>query len=171
MNTKEELFEVVDEENNIVGFATRRECHGNPSLIHCVAHVLVFDSSGRLILQKRSPNKDIQPGKWDTSVGGHMDIGETPEETARREMKEELGIEGVSLQFIYQYFMRNEVESESVFTYYCRYDGEVNFDHVEITEVKKWRISEVNAALGTGVLTPNFEEEFRYFMKNCDDSQ
>jgi len=169
MNTKEERFEVVDEENNVIGVATRRECHGNPALIHRVAHVLVFDSSGRLVLQKRSPNKDIQPGKWDTSVGGHMDIGETPEEAARREMKEELGIEGVALQFIYQYLMRNEIESESVFTYYCRYDGEINSDPVEITEVRKWAISEVKAALGTGVLTPNFEEEFEHYRKICND--
>jgi len=162
---KGELLEIVNENNIVIGMASRSICHGNPSLMHRVSHVLVFDSKDRLILQKRSPNKDVQPGKWDTSVGGHLGAGETPLEAAEREMREELGITDVPLKFIYQYIMKNDLESESVFTYYCRYEGEVAFDPLEISSVKRWTFSEIENALGKGVLTPNFEEEFAYFQK------
>ena len=81
-----EIFDIFDENDQLIGQAARSECHGNPALIHRVAHVLVFNSQGALILQKRSPHKDIQPGKWDTSVGGHLLPGESYEAGAYRGM-------------------------------------------------------------------------------------
>jgi isopentenyldiphosphate isomerase len=85
-----EILEVVDKYGNVLKLAKRSEIHRNPSLIHRVVHVLVFDKKGRLLLQKRSLNKDVAPGKWDTSVGGHVNPGEDILEAAKREMKEEL---------------------------------------------------------------------------------
>ena len=160
-----EYFEIVDEQDRVVGKALRSECHGNPSLVHRVAHVLVVDEQGRILLQKRSPGKDIQPGKWDTSVGGHLNIGEDYETAAYREMKEELGIEGRDLSFLYAYALRNPVESENVRTYLCRYGGKISFDPVEITEVRFWRMEEIEESLRTGIFTPNFEEEYGYYKK------
>ena len=81
-----ELFEIVDDNDLVIGTAPRRECHGNPALVHRAAHVLVFNRAGQLLLQKRSASKDIQPGKWDTSVGGHLDPGENYLTAAVREM-------------------------------------------------------------------------------------
>ena len=69
---KTEFFDIVDDEDRVIGQAPRSQCHGDPRLVHRVAHVLVFNSRGELLLQKRSVTKDIQPGKWDTSVGGHL---------------------------------------------------------------------------------------------------
>ncbi len=161
----DEYLEIVDEEDRVVGKALRSECHGDPSLVHRVAHVIVLNGSGEILLQKRSSDKDIQPGKWDTSVGGHLDPGEDYETAAYREMKEELGIEGLDLQFLYAYPNRNEIESEHVRTFLCRFDGAVDFDRKEITEVRFWKIEEIEARLGSGVFTPNFEEEFGYFKK------
>ena len=82
---KEEIFTVVDKNDQPVGKATRSEVHGNPKLIHRVSHVLVFNSKGDLFLQKRGLNKDVQPGMWDTSVGGHVDFGEDYKTAALRE--------------------------------------------------------------------------------------
>ena len=62
----DEWFEIVDEHGKVAGKALRSECHGNPVLVHRTAHVMVFHPDGRLLLQKRSLKKDIQPGKWDT---------------------------------------------------------------------------------------------------------
>ena len=94
MIPKEEIFDLVDDDDRVIGRATRNEVHGNPKLLHRVVHVLVFDSLGRLYLQKRADDKDVQPGKWDTSVGGHVDAGEDRETAALRELSEELGIPG-----------------------------------------------------------------------------
>ena len=69
-----ELFPIVDEEGHVIGKATRKECHGGSMLLHPVVHLHILNSNGDLYLQKRSVNKDIQPGKWDTSVGGHVDF-------------------------------------------------------------------------------------------------
>lgn len=160
-----EYFEIVDEQDRVIGKALRSECHGNPSLVHRVAHVLVVNSRGTLLLQKRSPYKDIQPGKWDTSVGGHLNIGEDYETAAHREMKEELGIEGEDLRFLYAYALRNLVESENVRTYLCRYDGKIAFDPVEISEVRYWTMDEIEKSIGTGIFTPNFEEEYGYYKE------
>lgn len=155
-----EMFDIVDENDNVIGRAPRSACHGDPSLIHRVVHVLVFDRSGRLLLQKRSGRKDIQPGKWDTSVGGHLDPGENYLQAAYREMREELGIENVPLTFLYASRIRNDIESENVRTYLARYDGDFCFSPQEIDEVRFWPPEEIETALGTGLFTPNFEEEW-----------
>ncbi len=65
-----EIFPLVDEQGNVIGSATRSECHSGSGLLHPVIHLHVFDSEGRLYLQRRPLWKDIQPGKWDTAVGG-----------------------------------------------------------------------------------------------------
>ena len=79
-DNSEELFPIVDEDGNITGAATRGECHGGSKLLHPVVHLHVFNSKGELYLQKRPEWKDIQPGKWDTAVGGHVDLGECIED-------------------------------------------------------------------------------------------
>lgn len=162
-----EMFEIVDDEDRVIGLRPRAECHGNPALVHRVAHVLIVDGQGRLLLQKRSQNKDIQPGKWDTSVGGHLDPGEDYLAAARREMAEELGLEGLPLTLLYQSRIRNEIESENVATYLARHCGGVQPNPTEIDEVRYWAAAEIEAALGTGVLTPNFEQEWSAYQRWC----
>jgi len=156
-----ELFEIVDENDRVIGTALRSHCHGNPALIHRVAHVLVFNHAGELLLQKRSANKDVQPGKWDTSVGGHLDLGESYIAAACREMREELGIAASNLTFLYHSQMRNSFESENVATYYAFHEGPFTFASEEIDEVRFWTAEQIDANLGSGVLTLNFEEEWR----------
>jgi isopentenyl-diphosphate delta-isomerase type 1 len=159
----EEQLEIVDGAGRVIGRALRSECHGNPDLIHRTAHVLVFNAKGELLLQKRSEDKDIQPGKWDTSVGGHLDVGETYEEAARREMAEELGIRDTDLIYLYEYPIRNEIESENMRTYRCTYDGPITPDPKEISEARFWTSEEIERGLGSERFTPNFEEEFGRF--------
>ncbi len=158
-----ELLPLVDEEGRVVGTARRSEVHGNPRLMHPVVHCLVTDRSGRLLLQLRSPHKDVQPGKWDTSVGGHVDPGETIEEALRRELREELGLdpEGCVPEFLYRYVMRSDIETELVHTYRLTLEGPFCPDPNEIDEVRFWTAAEIEARLGSGVFTPNFEDEYR----------
>ncbi|MBN1257448.1 MAG: NUDIX domain-containing protein [Planctomycetes bacterium] len=150
-----------------VGTATRSECHGNPALLHQVVHVMVRNAAGDLLLQLRSPDKDIQPGKWDTSVGGHLAHGESITSALVREIAEEIGVEITpeSCEFCYSYTMRNEVESELVQTYSLCHDGLFTPQPEEVAELRFWSLQEIDAALGTGVFTPNFEEEYDRYCK------
>ena len=162
----EELFEIVDEQGNIIGQALREECHRNPCLLHRVSHVLVFNSQGSLYLQKRSINKDIQPGKWDTSVGGHLNIGETHEDAGIREMAEELGIQNAALIHLYDYIWRSSCESEMVRTFMTVYDGEIVYSPDEIETGRFWTHDEIKRNLNKGIFTPNFEVEYERYGKS-----
>lgn len=163
VSAEEEIFEIVDEYDRIVGRATRRQCHGNPALIHRVAHVLVFNKRGAVLLQKRSLRKDIQPGRWDTSVGGHLAPGEDYRQAALRETGEELGIEEPVLTFLYRSCIRNDIEAENVATFMTYHEGPFSFAGDEIEEVRFWTAEEIDAVLGKGIFTPNFEEEWRLY--------
>jgi len=156
----EEWFDLVDEEGNRVGKALRSQCHGNPDLMHQAVHVFVTDADGRLFLQKRSMRKDVQPGKWDTSVGGHVDAGEEPDMAARRELREELGVSGGEPEFLYRYVWRSPVETELIRSYRLRHEGPFTLQPEEIEEGRFWTVEEIEAALGTEVFTPNFESEW-----------
>jgi isopentenyldiphosphate isomerase len=159
-----EMIEVVNPEGCAMGAAPRSRVHGNNQWLHRVVHVLVFDTRDRLLLQKRSLNKQVAPGKWDTSVGGHVDCGESLMDAAMREMKEELGIVPDPPRFIYQYIHSNDFESELVTTYVCRHDGEVACNPEEIDAACFWETDDVQANLGKGVFSDNFEEEFRRYQ-------
>lgn len=161
----EEQLEIVNEEGEVIGLAPRSVIHGNPSLIHRVVHVLVFDSQSRLLLQKRSLNKDVAPGRWDTSVGGHVGAGEELALAARREMQEELGIAGAEIRFLYSYTHTNPYETELVTTYCCTYSGDnIRFNSEEIDEVRFWSLEEVKQATGKGIMSDNFEHEFQMYL-------
>jgi Isopentenyldiphosphate isomerase len=156
-----EYFPIVDENGSVTGKSTRTECHSGSFLLHPVIHLHVFNSSGALYMQKRSMDKDIQPGKWDTSVGGHVDYGEDVPEALKREVREELGITCFKPIKAFHYPFRSDREYELVNTYYTVYDGPITPDPVEISEGKFWEITEIEENLGKGVFTPNFEVEFQ----------
>ena len=88
----DEVFDVVDENDRVIGQATRAEVHAK-KLFHRAVHILVFDTAGRVLLQKRSMAKDTCPGLFSTSCAGHVDAGERYENAAARELREELGID------------------------------------------------------------------------------
>lgn len=164
MEDPEEQVEIVNEKGEIIGLAPRSEVHSNPSLMHRVVHVLVFDPWGRLLLQKRSLTKDVAPGKWDTSVGGHVGIGEELSLSARREMEEELGISDCDMEYLYSYIHRGCKETELVSTYRCIYRESISFNKNEIDEVRFWSLEEIKCAMGKGTLSPHFEDEFRTYL-------
>ena len=161
---KKEIFDVVDTQDRIIGKAFRHEVHGNPSLIHRVVHVLVFNSKNELYLQKRSAAKDVHPGKWDTSVGGHVDMGESYHNAAVREMAEELGIRQENLSFLYKYLHQNDHESEYVCAFHCLWDGPITINPDEIETGRFWSLKQIFHQVDTGIFTPNFLDEITRYQ-------
>ena len=161
MDNLKEKFPIVDEEGCVVGSATRGECHNGSRLLHPVVHLHVFNTAGDIYLQKRPEWKDIQPGKWDTAVGGHMDYGETPEEALRREVREELGITDFTPEFIGKYVFDSKRERELVYVNRTIYDGPVRPSTEELDGGRFWTMAEIRGAMCKDILTPNFESEFK----------
>jgi len=163
-DNKQEIFPIVDAEGHTIGSATRAECHNGSKLLHPVVHLHLFNSKGELFLQKRPEWKDIQPGKWDTAVGGHIDYGETPEDALRREVREELGITDFLPQFIGKYIFESTRERELVYMNRTTYDGPISPSNEELDGGRFWTLDEIRAAIGQNILTPNFESEFQRFI-------
>ena len=160
----DEMLEIVDARDRVIGLERRARCHGDPQLTHRAVHVFVKSSKGAFFLQKRSRLKRIQPGRWDTSVGGHLAPGESYEAAARRELHEELGIRlppEVRLRRLHDYVWRSEVETEHIRTFLLEHDGPFELHPEEIEDGRFWTVSELQAAAGTGALTPSLEDELR----------
>jgi isopentenyldiphosphate isomerase len=157
----EERFPIVDEEGNTIGEALRSVCHnGESMLLHPVVHLHLFNSAGELFLQKRSMTKDIQPGKWDTSVGGHVDPGETAEEALVRETQEEIGLTDFKYRFLGKFVWESLIEREFVNSYSTTSDEVPVINKEEIEEGKFWSLKDIKNNLGKDIFTQNFENEF-----------
>lgn len=160
-----ELFPIVDEDGHVLGKILRGEAHDGRKVLHPVVHLHLFNSKGELYLQRRPDWKPIQPGKWDTAVGGHISYGETVEEAFQREVMEELGIKVEHPTPMGHYVFESNVEKELVNVFRTVYDGPVNPSADELDGGRFWTMQEIKDALGKNILTPNFESEFRrYFL-------
>lgn len=159
-DNEKELLPIVTPEGEVVGSATRGECHGGSKLLHPVVHLHVFNSAGQLYLQLRPKWKDIQPGRWDTAVGGHVDYGESVGEALRREVREELGITAFTPVALARYVFTSQRERELVNVFAATYDGPIT-PSPETDGGRFFSLDELSRLMGKGVLTPNFEGEFK----------
>jgi len=163
-----ELYPVVDEQGNILGSITRGDAHGGSKVLHPVVHLHLFNSQGELYLQKRPEWKDIQPGKWDTACGGHVDFGENVDMALRREVSEELGVTDFQPEAMGHYVFETAREKELVYVHKTTYDGPVNPSAEELADGRFWSRDEILGNLGKGIFTPNFESEYQRFFIGCD---
>lgn len=159
-DNQNELLPIVDEDGNIIEAATRGECHSGSMKLHPVVHLHLFNSKGELYLQKRPAWKDVQPSKWDTAVGGHVDLGESVEQALQREVREELGIEDFQPERLQHYVFQSTIERELVFPHKTIYDGEIHPSN-ETDGGRFWTKEEILASIGKDIFTPNFESEYQ----------
>jgi isopentenyldiphosphate isomerase/intracellular septation protein A len=163
----EEMLPLIDDDGKVIGVAPRSECHKGPGRLHPVVHLQIVDGRGSMYLQKRADDKDIQPGKWDSAVGGHVAAGEDLDAALARELREELGVTKLSLDAsgarvdpILRYRWDTDVESELVFSFIVTYGGPFSPDGREVAEGRFWSFGDIRANLGRDLFTPNFEHEF-----------
>lgn len=161
-----EWFPVVESSGLVVGRSTRQYCHSGAKPLHPVIHIHIIDRYSRVFLQKRSMKKDIQPGKWDTAVGGHVSYGEGILEAVYREAWEELGFTEFNPILLETYQFESEVEKElvSVFAVVGSYDLHPDMD--EVDEGRWWELRDIDDNIGKGIFTPNFESEFRMIRRS-----
>lgn len=154
-----EMFPVCDRQGNVLWQAPRDFCHKN-RLLHPVVHLNIVTRRGSIALQRRSADKDTWPLRWDFVSAGHVIYGEEILESLRREASEEIGLTDFNPVHIASYVFEDENEQELVNSFAAVGDFEYHPDHEEVSDVKLWSIGEIQAEIGKGTFTPNFEYEF-----------
>lgn len=133
----DEIFDVVNEHDEVIGQETRGEVHRR-GLLHRAVHILVFNSRGEIFLQKRSMKKDRQPGRWDSSASGHVDSGEHYDQCALRELREEIGLAlSETPEKLFKLPASEQTDQEHVWVYRARAEGPFTL-HPEEIERGDW---------------------------------
>ncbi len=157
----DEMLPIVTDSGTVTGKASRTECHNGSMILHPVVHIHLLRNR-MLYLQKRAYTKDIQPGKWDTAVGGHVQYGDEPVESALREAYEELGItDGLKLELIMTYVWRSEREQEFIYCYKSSFRDAVSIDNDEVIDGRFWTQEEIEKNIDSDIFTPNFRDEYK----------
>ena len=140
----EELFDVVDEQDQVTGQLPRREVH-RLGLRHRSVHILVRNRAGQVFLQKRSMAKDLFPGTWDSSAAGHVGAGEDYDGTALRELEEEIGCRPTKpLQRLFKIEAREETGQEFVWVYRAESEGPFTLQPDEIDSGAWFTVAEID---------------------------
>lgn len=160
----QELLPIVDADGNVTGQTTRAIAHnGIDKPLHPVVHLHLFNTAGDLYLQHRPAWKDIQPDRWDTAVGGHVDYGEELLTALRREVREEIGIDitalGADVQHLASYVFESPRERELVNAFRLVTDVAPQ-PSAELDGGRFFSPEEIHQRIGTGFFTPNFEQEY-----------
>ena len=135
-DAQDEQFIVVNEKDEIIGYKSRYECHHNKSLIHRATDVVLFNEEGKIIMQKRSAQKDLFPGYYCVTATGHVSKGESREKAAYRELMEEMGVEGVHLEIKGTFIVHDEKETEMVTLFVGNYNGLFHYPADEVKSIR-----------------------------------
>lgn len=165
----EEWLPLVTEQGEIIGKAPRSVCHKGERLLHPVVHLHVLNNQKHIYLQKRPLNKLVQPGKWDTAVGGHISFGETLETALKREAWEEIGLRNFSAKLVKTYRWDSEIESELVYVFVSHDFKSINLHSDEVEEGRFWTAKQIDSNMGQSIFTPNFEYEYQLLKKEIFD--
>lgn len=157
----EEWLPLVNNEGQIIGKAPRSACHKGEKVLHPVVHLHVLNNAKHLFLQKRPMNKLVQPGKWDTAVGGHISYGEDLETALKREAFEEIGLENFSAKHVTTYKWESDIEAELVYVFVTYDYKNIRIYSDEVEEGKFWSPNQLKRNMGKEVFTPNFEYEYQ----------
>lgn len=164
---KEEWLPLIKEDGSAIGAAPRSLVHKSAHhWLHPVVHLQVVGDGG-LWLQKRAMDKLVQPGKWDTAVGGHVTANETVEMALMKEAWQEINLrlEGEKVNVLGRYQWKTEIEYEMVYSFLFYTDKELFARNDEVDDLKLWTFEEIEQEIGKDVFTPNFEYDFALYKE------
>lgn len=157
MEYDEELVDVVNEQNEIIGKSSRGEAH-RKGLIHRALSVLILNSKGHILLQKRSKNKSVHPLSWDLSTSEHVLAGESYENAGVRSVKEELGVE-IDVKIVTKTTLQKRkhkngketiYDNEIVLMLIAMHEGPFVVDESEVSHVQFFSVEEVENMIKNG---------------------
>lgn len=164
-----EFLTVVDANDRDIGIKPRHIVHAS-KLRHRAVHILVFNEQGQLFLQKRSLNKDLNGGLWDTSAAGHVDAGEEYDVSARREIMEELGIEAEGLiEFLFKLPACEGTGMEFIQVYRCIHNGPFVLAPEEIDEGRWFSTETITARVSRD--DPRLTETFKIIWREFNSKK
>lgn len=159
-NPKDEIVQIVDEENTEIAAVSRRIMR-EQQLIHRACYILVFNQAGDLFVQKRTKTKDVYPGYYDVAAGGVVLVGESYEESAERELAEELGIEGVKLTPCFDNYFEDTVNKVWGRVFRCKHEGPFTLQEEEIESGGFMNVTQILDAADSQLFTPDGIEILR----------
>jgi 8-oxo-dGTP pyrophosphatase MutT (NUDIX family) len=167
MGAADEIVVIVDQYNSIVGAVPRREMRAK-RLAHRSTYILVFNSQGELYVQKRTSTKDVFPGYYDIAAGGVVLTGETYEQGAMRELEEEMGIRGVPLIRLFDFYFENEYTRLWGGAFSCIYDGAVVLQEEEVESGAFGSVDDILRRAETQPFTPDGMYVLRRYLNGTE---
>ena len=166
MDAKNEVVAIVDADNRLIGSAPRHEMRSK-GLAHRATYILVFNSRGEIFVQERTLTKDIYPGYLDVATGGVVLAGETYEESAERELAEELGVRGVPLMSHFDFFHQDDRNQVWGRVFSCGHDGPMTLQEEEVADGFFMPVDKVAALAKTKPFTPDGLLVLHRFLENA----
>ena len=154
MGAADEIVAIVNERNVEIGSAPRREMRAK-GLLHRSTYILVFNSHGELYVQKRTMTKDVFPGYYDPATGGVVLAGESYDQSAIRELEEEMGIRQVPLTWLFDFYFADQRTRVWGGAYSCVYDGPLVLQEEEVESVSLMTVEEIFQRTETELFTPD----------------
>jgi len=158
-NKKTEWLPVVDEEGNVVGKASREECHRNPKLIYPVIRMHLINSSGQILLQRRSLKSDIEAGKWDAAVAGHIHFGEDIQQAVLRESQEEINFKPEFLDLLEKRIFRAPTSTALMFIFITQTDKNITANKKEVEEIRFFTFEQMLELQKQAVISEGLAQE------------
>ncbi len=162
---QDELVIIVDENNREIGVATRKEMR-KKRLIHRATYILIVDGKKRILCQKRSLKKDIYPGMWEIAAGGVIAKGESYSDSAKRELKEETGINCPELKMHAEFFFEDEKNRVFGGLFSCRFSGSIRPQEEEVENFRFLSQKELETFMKKEPFTPDSTFIYEKFIKD-----
>lgn len=160
-NRNIEYLPIVNENGDLLGKASRKECHSNPELMYPVVRLHVFNSKGDILLQRRSLKSDIEPGKWDSAVAGHVHYGEEIDAAIKRESLEEIGVDISEFQLLNKRVFKAKTSTALMFVFIAITDAEPQANLTEVEEIAFFKIQEIKPLISNGKASMGLEQELK----------